>query len=441
MTCVPKVRIFFFCILASLFWGATSTRAQGLFEQAVQESKSDSGKETNKQPTESYPTKLSLAGLAFELNGYVRGDLFLGKHPEKTAMEAKAGYGEAALKIRARKGDWGDAFSELRVRSGYENGEADTIVDLREAYVNLFLGPLDLKLGHQIIIWGRADGVNPTNNLTPQDMRIRSPAEDDMRRGNLALRTHLNLDPVRWEVVWVPIFAPSYFPNFQLPGGITLAEPTWPNAHLKNSTIATRLHFLLPAFEFSVSYLYGTSTFPGIEFQNFSPETTSVVVAFTAYRHQVVGADFSTTIGPIGLRGEIAFRRAYEYDQHEYTPRPDLQYVLGIEKEFWNQLSIIAQYNGKIVFDWDEDPASAVPPATDSSIRPLVTKVVEKNRMVAGQLEQIQHSATLRVQWNLLQETLHLEALAMYNFSTQELLANPKISYDIADALTVAAGA
>ena len=62
---------------------------------------------------------------------------------------------------------------------------------MREAYVNAYLGPFDLRLGKQIIVWGRADALNPTNNLTPVDFRIRSPLEDDIRLGNVGARAFL----------------------------------------------------------------------------------------------------------------------------------------------------------------------------------------------------------------------------------------------------------
>jgi hypothetical protein len=41
---------------------------------------------------------------------------------------------------------------------------------------------------------------------------------------------------------------------------------------------------------------------------------------------------------------------------------------------------------------------------------------------------------------NLLYETLKLELAGMYNFTTEEYVFNPKISYAITDALTVSAG-
>ena len=79
-----------------------------------------------------------------------------------------------------------------------------------------YLGPVDLRLGQQIIVWGRADALNPTNNLTPVDFRIRSPIEDDIRLGNVGARAFLRLSPVRLEGVWMPVYLPTELPTVGL---------------------------------------------------------------------------------------------------------------------------------------------------------------------------------------------------------------------------------
>ena len=344
-------------------------------------------------------------------------------------------------------GEWGDALAELRLRAGHEGGETGVTADLREAYVNLYLGPVDLRVGHQIVVWGRADAVNPTNNLTPRDMRVRSPNEDDARLANLALRGFLNLEPLRWEVVWVPFYKPSHFPAFDvaamgagMPIKVAFGEPDWPDTDVRHSTLATRVHLELAAVEASVSYLIGTSTFPGITLSklDIGPPLTATL-AFTAYRHQVVGADFATTIGSFGLRGEVAFRSPFSRENNEYVPMPDLQYVLGLDHELFGEVSILAQYSGRAVFDFEELDESAS--FVTLGKRQVPRQLLEKNRMVAGQLHQVQHSATLRVAWMALQDTLKLEMAGMVNFTTEEVMLRPKVTYDIADALTATAGA
>ena len=134
----------------------------------------------------------------------------------------KANYGELSLQLRTAKSAYGDGFADARIRYGLQGNAQGTFVDLREAYVNAYLGPFDLRLGKQIIVWGRADALNPTNNLTPVDFRIRSPLEDDIRLGNVGARAFLRLAPVRLEGVWMPTYLATELPPVGLPPDVVL---------------------------------------------------------------------------------------------------------------------------------------------------------------------------------------------------------------------------
>jgi hypothetical protein len=65
----------------------------------------------------------------------------------------------------------------------------------------------------------------------------------------------------------------------------------------------------------------------------------------------------------------------------------------------------------------------------------------EKNRMIAGQQNEVSHSFSCRAGWQLLHETLALELVGLYNITTEEYFLKPKMDYDIADALTFTLGA
>ena len=147
----------------------------------------------------------------------MRGDVFVGKTQDVRAAEMKANYGELGLQLRTAKTAFGDGFADARFRYGLQGSAPGTFVDIREAYVNAYLGPFDLRLGKQIIVWGRADALNPTNNLTPVDFRIRSPLEDDIRLGNVGARAFLRLGVVRLEGVWMPTYLATELPNVGLP--------------------------------------------------------------------------------------------------------------------------------------------------------------------------------------------------------------------------------
>ncbi|MFQ6038579.1 MAG: hypothetical protein ACE5LV_08180, partial [Candidatus Aminicenantales bacterium] len=275
-----------------------------------------------------------------ELNGYVRGTFYLGKTPGSQGTELKSGYGEGALKLRVRLERFGDAFAEVRFRNGYEFGSSLSEITLREAYVNAYVGPLDFRVGHQIVVWGRADGINPTDNITPKNMLARSPEEDDRREANFLIRAACHVHPLRFEAIWIPTYRSSYIPVdlFPYPSGVTLGEPDYPGPALKNSAFAFRANLELASFDGSVSYFNGHNPFPGIsaEVKALAFPDFSLKVFPKSYRMHVLGLDFQSVLwGKLGLRAEAAYRRPHrDYRSHVHIPHPDLQLVLGAEREF-----------------------------------------------------------------------------------------------------------
>ncbi len=430
--------------------GAEQPAGAGLFEDSIADGGSTPG-----------ATSDAVAGAArhgwhLDLNGYVRGDVFVGKFPDHKAAQLKAGYGELALKVQVHKERYGDALAETRLRYGHNGEETTLAVDLREAYVNGYFGPVDIRLGHQILVWGRADGFNPTNNLTPFDLRIRSPIEDDRRLANLGARVFLNFAPVRIEGVWLPLYSPVLLPPVALDEYITLEGPTYPDTNITNSLGAGRFHLELPKFEMSASYLHGHAPLPGISLVGFGVgENAEARISRTAYDHHVAGFDFSTAIGDIlGMRGEAAFRYPIKYKKRIQAPRPDLQYVFGLDREF-GPVNIIAQYLGRYTLDWqqegEDDPIDPVvlENLEESDLTPLVVRqvtaalnaeIARNNQILFWQLAPVQHLVSLRVQWLTLHDTLAVSALGMVNITTREYLIYPKVQYRITDRMLASVG-
>ncbi len=437
----------------------TADPGGGLFEQSNAAAAAAPGAGAAPAPTAVGP---------FTLTGYVRGDMFAGKVSGQDAAELKAGYGELDLTLRTAKETYGDGFAEARIRYGLQaDGLQATVVDLREAYVNTYLGPLDLRIGQQIIVWGRADALNPTNNLTPLDFRIHSPIEDDIRIGNAGARAFLRFAPFRLEGVWMPLYLPTELPAVQLPQYVSYGAPLFPSLNLKDGTEAVRLHLELPAIEMSVSYLHGFAPLPGLSptpngitltaADDGTPSTTtppSILVSRTAYEQQVLGFDFSTSLGEVAtLRGEAAYRRPYNWavpaDHH--IAYPDVQYTVGADHTF-GSLSVIVQYMGRYVFDWQKQSGPAM--VLDPAVLPMeamanlkfVSDIVnatlaKQNQILFSQTAQLQHLGTLRFEWLALHETLSISSLCLYNFTTREWLITPRIGYRLSDAITMYAGA
>jgi hypothetical protein len=334
-------------------------------------------------------------------------------------------------------------------------------VDVREAYVNTYIGPIDLRLGKQIIVWGRADMLNPTNNLTPADFRARSPIEDDRRLGNMGARLFLRLPPIRLEGVWLPGYTPTVLPALSLPKYVSFGDPTFPRSELNAGLGAVRAHLELASFEMSFSYLNGYAPLPGITLTNLLIQSDdpalgqrpSVVLSRTAYRQQVVGFDFSTALGTLlALRGEAAYRRPYDYQDRSYAPHPDLQYVLGADHTF-GSVSVIAQYLGRYTFDWEKENGTRSGPDTEILAVPYSDgaytiasglaqqELAKDNQILFSQTAKIQHLATARIEWLLAHDTLSLSVLGFRNFTTREWLVAPKIGYHLSDSMIAYLGA
>jgi hypothetical protein len=383
-----------------------------------------------------------------EINGYVRGTVYEGKVPDKDETEMKSGYGEAGLKLRVRREPFGDGYAEVRYRYGYEFGLDVDEVDLREAYVNAYAGPVDVRIGKQIVVWGRADGINPTNNITPADMLVRSPDEDDRRKGNFLVRSNLTFRPLRFEAIWVPFYRSSVLPihMVEFPDDaddiiIKFGKNDYPDANLENSAVAVKASLELAGIDGSVSWFSGYNPFPGFDSSlvgsvfmgRFIPD--SIYIIPRAWRTQIIGLDFSTTVGSLfGLRGEAALKLpSKDHEKNVYVPNPDLYYVLGVDKEY-GDFNMIIQYVGRQVFDFTEIPA------TINMIEQEIQKLEVNNRMFAFQRDETSSAVFLRLGWKLLHETLKVDFPAMYNFTTEELMLGPRLAYDLTDALTATAG-
>lgn len=379
----------------------------------------------------------SAANLPYELNGFMRGAFFAGRSIQSDELVQKSGYGELGLKLRVRKAAWGDAFAELRFRNGHEFDEAISEISIREAYVDLYWGDMDLRVGQQIVVWGRADGFNPTNNITPQNMLTRSSVEDDRRLGNFLFRGHYNLQPLTLELIWVPQYRPSVLPTslFPFPDFVTLGPPANPNSELDNSSIAAKLDMGLSAWGASVSYFRGFMPLPGVypSFIGVVDGELEATIVNRPYQMQVIGADFSTTLGAFGLRGEVGFREPvddYTDDVNVHVPNPDIQYVLGVDRTL-GDFTVIFQYIGRYVMEFEEFQGVGLP--TD--------QLYTTNRMVAGQLDEMSHAVFMRPALALMHETLNVELLAYYNITTEETLLRPILNYHVTDAMTFKVGA
>ncbi|MBK5201473.1 MAG: hypothetical protein JJE21_08065, partial [Spirochaetaceae bacterium] len=83
-------------------------------------------------------------------------------------------------------------------------------VNLREAYIDLYLEKADVHIGKQQIIWGKSDGVFITDVVSPKNLEeFLLPDFNEIRLGITAIKADYYIDSATYELIWVPIFTPN----------------------------------------------------------------------------------------------------------------------------------------------------------------------------------------------------------------------------------------
>lgn len=269
---------------------------------------------------------------------------------------------------------------------------------LREGYVDLPLGWMRMRVGKQIVAWGRADGINPTDNISPKDLRLLVPDDDDRRFGVYAVGGTFDRGRVSVSGYWLPGFQPDVVPVPGLPPGVTVREPV-PGPAKTLAQGAIKIERTGAAVDWSLSYFDGYDRSPDVGVAsgvNGAPE-----ILLRHHRIRVFGGDFAGVIGRVGVRGEAAYTRTEDGSGRDaYTQNPFLSVVVGADRTFGASLNVNAQYLLLAVVDYISP--FRIPAADGDEVGIL-------HAAINNQLDRVQHGATVRVAHHWLQETLDAE--------------------------------
>ena len=295
--------------------------------------------------------------------------------------------------------------------------------ELREAYLGWFGDWHELRIGRQIVVWGRADRLNPTDNIGSRDARLLVPEDDDQRRGSLMARERLALGDHTLDLFWLPEFRPNRFPIRMPPPGIALrdVDHDWEPAQF-----AAKLERTGADFDWSLSY------FDGLD-RNADFALEPATLRLVHNRIRVIGADAAATIGRYGLRGEIAYAHTEDGDGDDPTVKnPFVFAVVGGDRSFFQYLNVNLQYFARVTRHY-RDPRDIGDPALRAAAVGAAA--------ASGQLDPVQHGMSVRIAYSWLNETLDTELAAIGILSDGSFALRPKIVYRAADALRLTAGA
>lgn len=324
---------------------------------------------------------------------------------------------------------WLDAKIEGWVTNPAVGEDGDTESTLLEGYVTARFQRAELRIGKQIVAWGRADGINPTDNLTPHDYQVMLPFEEDQRLGTTAIK----LDTYFGAEYTLTLFTTPYFLPSKLPfpaDGATLVE-TRPEWRWSDSEVGLRLNRVGGTLDWSVSYYHGYNLLPELYPLGLTP--TGPLLELRYSQIDVFGADMAQNFGRYAVRAEAAYIRPQDYQTNQPVGiRPYLYLVAGVDRNFLANLNVNLQVVSRWVQDYTDPEAIA---------DPLLRMAAVQNAITFGQQDRANYGMTTRISNKWYNDTLTAEVLAFVNFRRTSSYIRPLISYAFTDHVKATIGA
>ena len=297
---------------------------------------------------------------------------------------------------------------------------------LREGYLDLRFGSLDVRAGQQIIAWGRADRINPTDNLTPRNFTLLVPEDSDQRTGTTGLKATYHLGGISLTGIWLPTFQPHVIPIATPRDPFILLPRQLPSEPV--TQYAAKIEQTGGKVDWSLSFFDGFDLYPDLQLVGMT--LTTVSVAQTYHRVQVVGADAATVWGPYGLRAEAAYTFT-EHSSSNQVKSPFFFMVVGADRTFLGTLNVNLQFVLRVIADY-QNPINVPDPARRA--------VAIEQATINSQLDRVQESITLRVSKKWFSDTLETEVASIVGLSRLDYAVRPKVKYAITDRWRLTVG-
>lgn len=299
--------------------------------------------------------------------------------------------------------------------------------ELREFYLRDEIGGFDIRIGRQIVAWGRADRINPTDNLTSRDLSRTFPDDDDLRRGSGMLRvSHPLGDGLDVQAYWIPEFRPEVHPLAERIGPFTLVGDKHPDNIGQG---ALKLDGSQGGFDWSVSYFDGYD--PSGDLRASDARRRFELVR-TYARNRTVGADLATVRWGFNLRAEAAYTDFPERERDDLSKQPFFFAVIGGDRNLGEQFNVNVQYIVRHVTNHrspDED-----------IVNPYLRGIALINAIEGGQRDEVQNGASVRMAWTRPDQLLRAEVFGIEDFTHHDGVLRALVRYEATDTLRVSVG-
>jgi hypothetical protein len=314
----------------------------------------------------------------------------------------------------------------------YQYPNQDMEIGLREAYMDIYFDAVDLRIGKQQIIWGKADGVFITDIVSPKDLSEFLLRDfDEIRMGITSLKANYYIGDNTFEFVWVPYFSSTQMPDensiwfpqmdFPVPPVFDYSQKEV-SAKLENSEVFAKFSALTSAIDFEIMGGYMWDDDPTMHIaKTIDPQTlqlTGLTVTPRHHRLGLTGGSFSATLGGFVLRGEGAYYNGKYFNSEDprltdgTVKKNYLHYLIGVDFTLWD-IRLSSQFIQQAILDYDEYINN----------------------------DEFENTMTVLASKDFLRETLRLELFSYIGLNYHDALIRPKVTYDLADGFEILLGA
>lgn len=304
----------------------------------------------------------------------------------------------------------------------------------REVWLEINKGPVEARLGRQLVVWGRSDGIRLLDIINPFNYREFIVDEDEDYKIPLWMTkfTYWFNPDNGLELLWIP----RYVPNFNAPPESPWAfqatifventlVPTLklfgnnvkhrePGTNIRNSELGVRWRGQYRALSYSLNYFYTWDDVLDLR------QTGRRTYSFKPDRLHIFGGSFDYSFDKfLGMtawvfRGEFAYFKADNYltTDNRLVERDHFETLWGFDKYFFKDVYVSLQYAQSFI----------IHPSHDEYLGAALEK-----------LDNVQHTFTFMAMKDLLAaDKLHLDVLGAFT-DDGEGWVRPRIAYDFND--------
>lgn len=307
--------------------------------------------------------------------------------------------------------------------------DSETGVNPHELWFEYTGAGWDLRLGRQIIIWGRADGVQITDVISPPDYTEFITRDlDEIRMPVYAAKLRRPGDLVDIELIWIPVFKAAVQPSGDNPWAVrqewpenirvSSEEANEPSTSLANSEIALKFSAYLSGLDVAASVFHTWDDFPAMHRSVSISDAGTIDILYQPKHHRltIFGLEFARPWGDFVFRGEAAWYKGRYLGVNDPAIDPmakDLvKWLFGVDWSVGNDWNVIAQLAGDTIFNYDEC------------------------------LSAKEHStlATLNISKELFNQTLQISNMLYFSINDGEFFNRIKAQYELQDGMHITLG-